>query len=127
MFDRYFPELGISIGYLCPFRSLRNTEISENDLELSRSIFEDFVKLDQPKAIVCYDIAVGDHLEQLGYAKDMLSIEVSNGDRSIVASKGIFSLADLSVPIYLIPSPLLKISGELKENCWAEIFDIDPL
>ena len=126
MFDRYFPELGISIGYFCPFRSLRNTEISENDLELSRSIFEDFVKLNQPKAIVCYDIAVGDHLEQLGYAIDMASIEVSNGDRSIVASKGIFSLADLSVPIYLIPSPLLKISGELKENCWAEIFDIDP-
>lgn len=117
-FKTYFPFEKISEGYLSPFRSLDDKQLSTKDIELSLPTFEEFIKLLKPKKVVSFSVPMIETLQKHKYLSDLEEEEVTDQDRTVITSRAMLNVGDLKIPIYFVPRPSSRLLKELKTLAW---------
>lgn len=117
-FKTYFPYEKISEGYLSPFRSLDDKQLSKKDIELSLPFFEAFIQLLKPKKIVSFSVPMVETLQKNNYLTDLEEEEVTDQAKTVITSKGILNVGDLKIPIYFVPRPSSRLLKDLKTLAW---------
>lgn len=128
-FQSYFPEETVSQGYLSPFRSMDEKQLSDKDIELSLSTFKAFIDLLKPKSIVSFSNHLLDILLSLKLLSELeeeeIGFEYTEEDnikakrkRTLITSKGILTINDRRIPIAFVPNPSSRIAKALKKNAW---------
>lgn len=117
-FKIYFPFEKISEGYLSPFRSLDDKQLSKKDIELSLPIFEAFIKVLQPKKVVSFSVPMIEMLQKHEYLTNIEEEEVTDQGRTVISSRAILNVGDLKIPIYFVPRPSSRLLKDLKTMAW---------
>lgn len=123
-FKTYFPYQKVSEGYLSPLRSLDDKQLSDHDIELSLPIFEDFIKLLNPKKVVSFSAPMIATLQKHKYLTNIEEEEVTDQNRTIISSRAILNVGDQKIPIYFVPRPSSRLLKELKTLAWDWAFGI---
>jgi ribonuclease R len=126
-FKTYFPSQKVSEGYLSPLRSLDDKQLTEQDIELSLPIFEDFIKLLKPKKIVSFSAPMIATLQKYKYLTKLEEEEVTDQDRTVISSRAMLNVGDLKIPIYFVPRPSSRLLKELKTLAWDWAFGIKKI
>ncbi|WP_052592557.1 ribonuclease R [Aureispira sp. CCB-QB1] len=117
-FKTYFPQERLSEGYLSPFRSLDDKQLSKKDIELSLPIFEAFIQLLKPKKIVSFSVPMVETLQKNNYLSNLEEEEVTDQGRTVITSRGILNVGELKIPIYFVPRPSSRLLKGLKTLAW---------
>lgn len=117
-FKTYFPEQKVAQGYLSPFRSMDNKQLSDKDLALSLPIFTTFIHLLQPQKIVSFSLPLFNALQQQGLLSEVEAEEMIEKKRQITVFKAMLALGDAHIPIYFVPSPSSRLLKVLKTRAW---------
>ncbi|MDZ4698264.1 MAG: hypothetical protein SH809_01050 [Rhodothermales bacterium] len=108
----------------CFFRSSKEHEISERDLQLCIPPFMQLLEYTKPRLIMCFsarlrdfllastDTPISDRMEEVS------SQSPQRSTRSIRAIKGVLSIANRQTPIVFLPHPNARVSGESRKNAW---------
>ncbi|CAA6828773.1 MAG: 3'-to-5' exoribonuclease RNase R [uncultured Aureispira sp.] len=123
-FKTYFPYEKVSEGYLSPLRSLDDKQLSAHDIELGLPIFEDFIKLLNPKQVVSFSAPMIATLQKYKYLTDIEEEEVTDKGRTIISSRAILTIGELKIPIFFVPRPSSRLLKELKSLAWDWAFGI---
>jgi len=117
-FDIYLPGQELTKGYVSPFRSLDEKQLSDKDLELSLPTFKAFMDLAKPQQIVTFSKIMLEKLSSYDMLSDLEEEEMTFEGRTIIVSKAVLNVDGQKTPIVFLPSPSERITGELKEMAW---------
>ena len=109
----------------CFFRSKRDGEIIESDLELCRPLFEKFLDIAQPSLILSVSSRLRNYLlggnRVRNRAWQSMTTEHAT-NRRYAACKGLLEMNDVKVPIYFLPHPNARISRVFRNEGWSFAF-----
>lgn len=122
-FRNYFPDQAMSEGYLSPFRSMDELQLTTKDIELSLPIFKAFLELQQPSLIVSFSVHLQETLMEFDYLIDLEEEDMTLENRSLAVAKATLALDEKRIPIYFVPNPSARISKTLKNMTWDWAFN----
>jgi ribonuclease R len=117
-FDDYLPGQQLTKGYVSPFRSIDEKQLSDNDIELSIPIFKAFMSLLKPNQIVTFSKIMLENLSSYDMLTDLVEEEVTFEERTIIVSRAILNVDGQKTPIVFLPQPSERIARELKVLAW---------
>lgn len=128
MLERHCPDDLEEVGQtnFCFFRSANESQITQRDLELSTPLFERFLSIAQPKAILGFSSQLRDHLIASDWLeeKEEKSIEYKSGEKNATCYvvKGTCTIDGRTIPIALLPHPNSPLRKEVREEAWRFCF-----
>ena len=102
----------------CFFRSRKEDQISHSDLQLSTPLFETFLKIADPQKIIGFSSKLRDYFLENKLA-ELKFQEIKSNKRTIVVAKGTYK----NKPIYFLPHPNAKITGNARKEAWGFCFE----
>jgi hypothetical protein len=125
-FHEHYPQAlsGMQTNF-CFFRSEREDQVSEKDLELSRPLFEEYLKFSDPSVIISFSSKLRNHLVSKGRIEEVDSLYVRYMKGRLQIIKG-FYLTDTEskIPFVYLPHPNSRVSGTERKNAWNFCFPI---
>lgn len=121
-FKTYFPNQKISEGYLSPFRCMDDKQLSKKDIALSVPIFEAYVGILNPQKIVSFSISLLEVLQEYKFLSSLEEEEVTDQNRTIIASRGMLTIEENQIPIYFVPRPSSRLLKKIKTMAWDWAF-----
>lgn len=120
LFHQYFPSAlsGTQMNY-CFFRSERENQITQRDLELCKPIFEKIVNYLNPSCIISFTMKT--HFLTSKDSK-IKTIEISNGKSTLFVSKGKVMINKRLIDFYNLPHPNYPVNSEARTKAWEECF-----
>ena len=105
----------------CFFRSYSDKEVTSNDLELNKPIFNNLLKALEPQSVICVSKILYDYLE----TKNLLEDEQKK-DVIINSKKGKYTVVKAKLfdrNFYCLPHPNYPIISEARKECWDFCFN----
>lgn len=102
----------------CFFRSKTEGQISNEDLALSKPLFNRLMEMLRPERIIGFSSQLRDHfLYQVPEASlDMK--EFASNTRTIYVAKGAYHAGDRKIPVCFLPHPNAKFTSEARWKAW---------
>jgi hypothetical protein len=105
------------------FRSENESQISQKDLNISSELFSEFLKIVEPSTIIGFSSKLRDYFLT---NKDIFDLEHTV---PITTNKGVYNVyigryiaGGVNVPVFLLPHPNYRISGEARHQAWKSCF-----
>jgi uracil-DNA glycosylase len=119
MCEKHFPEIHFEKGShsnFCYFRSEKENQITQTDIELCKPIFGEMINIVKPSVIFCFSDKARKHLKDSGiitkYEEERFKLE---GYRSCLSAKA--EIND-GIKIYFLPHPNRPIKKEIRDKTW---------
>lgn len=122
---RYLPDDNIDHCVqtnFCFFRSKSEAQIKLVDLKLSTPLFTQLLELIEPKRIIGFSSKLRNHFISHELLTNIQEKRIPSNTRSIHVVKGTFKAATGFIPVYFLPHPNAKFTGEAREEAWAFCF-----
>jgi len=126
-FHDHFPRAaqGMQTNY-CFFRSEREDQVSGKDLELSRPLFEEYLKFSEPSTIITFSSKLRDYLISTERVKDEDSLYVKYLRGSLQIVKGSYLFDETKrIPFVYLPHPNSRVSSVDRKRAWQFCLPID--
>jgi len=117
-------------GNYCFFRSESEADISDEDLLLCRPLFVQFMKLLQPRSVLCFSARAWAHM--LRPLPEPLVVNVHEYEPVIfiketrrveyVPARGSLTIHGSNISVFRLPHPNYKIPGSARHQIWHRIF-----
>ena len=123
------PELeSIGQGNYCFFRSQRDNQISEKDLDLCSPIFDRFLEIALPSKVLSFSGRLWKYLLASGRVKHVTngpSMMFSRGKRefSYSAAKATLTVGAEDISVYKLPHPNYPMQSQYRTRAWEFCFD----
>ncbi len=119
---RYFGEdflSKITQSNYCFFRSQKESQITQRDIELCEPIFEQLVGILNPSSILCFSSKLRDSLLKNGRIKstEMFDIKYDRGSLKVTYT-AIKATLNSGVEISFLPHPNYPMKGEARQEAW---------
>ncbi len=126
---KYLPKIRIedyNQSNYCMFRSYRESEISNKDIDLSEPIFVKFVNLIHPPFLIAFSSILRIKLEKKGRLYDKresIPIIINSKGFTYKPLKARLKIGNIDLPIYFLPHPMARFSSNARNECWEFCFD----
>ncbi len=123
-FEKYYPDAlsGMQTNF-CFFRSEKEDQVSEGDLELSSKLFDKYLDYSAPSIIISFSKKLGDYLEKKGKLKHVQKEDIKSGKKIIQPIRAKFQDSNNNVIAFVsLPHPNYPISGEARDKAWEFCF-----
>lgn len=123
-FHEYFSEAltGMQTNF-CFFRSEKESQISERDLELSTELFYEYLNYTQPSCVISFSNSVKDYLIKIGELEDIKPKEITSNNKIIRPIRAKLKLNDKKIDFIYLPHPNSPISSKAREAAWKYCFE----
>lgn len=121
MFKEYLAEYPIASvveSYFCPFRTIEDGQISKTDLEACLPLFQEWMKILQPKQILSFSARLRDFFLLQDLLTAVQDIQIVSGKRTIRVVTGLLKVGRKKVPVAFLPSINTSMSKEAKAEMW---------
>lgn len=122
--NHYCPEYNldqiVQTNY-CFFRSKKEEDISQHDIELCEPIFQKLLELLQPQFILCLSSKLSTFLRNK-YPSTFETKEIRSSKRSVSVFKGLVNINNKQVGIGYIPHPNYSMSKASRIEAWDFVF-----
>lgn len=104
----------------CFFRSEREDQITQKDINLCIPIFEKLIKIVNPSIVFCFSSKARDYLSESGliHEKKEKSISLKTNGRRKNTFKAVKGIINEDTLIYCLPHPNSKIKKEVRQMAW---------
>ena len=107
----------------CFFRSKEENQISDKDLELSTPLFETLISLIEPKRIISFSSKLRDYfLKDEKLYRPNGELNITSNKKTLYVAKGFYLLKGNEIPVYFLPHPNSKFTGEARKKAWEFCF-----
>lgn len=106
----------------CFFRSPKERDISQHDINLSVPLFEEFLQYVQPLRVISFSSKLKEYFANNNRIIKTDSPLIESGRNKFVASKGMLYVQDKSIPIFFLPHPNYPITRLAREMAWDYCF-----
>ena len=122
-FKNYYPNalLGMQTNF-CFFRSEKEDQISESDLELSSELFDKYLDYSSPSIIISFSKKLSEYLEKKGKLKDIRKGEIKSGKKIIQPINAKLQHSNNLIDFISLPHPNSKILGMARDEAWEFCF-----
>ena len=124
-FEKHIPDCDpatIVQSNFCFFRSPKESDISQGDIDLSAPLFESFLQYVCPQRVISFSSRLKEYLYTNNRITKTDSPLIESGRNKFVASKGSLSVNDGSIPIFFLPHPNYPITSVAREMAWEYCF-----
>ncbi len=123
-FEEYYPDAlhGMQTNY-CFFRTEKESQISQADLDSCRDLFFRLVEYAEPSSIISFSSKLRDYLLGNKLIDDARSKEVDSKGKKFSAIKGRMRMGTKKdIPFFYLPHPMAKVSGDARKRLWEFCF-----
>ncbi|MBK6446482.1 MAG: hypothetical protein IPF81_14645 [Bacteroidetes bacterium] len=123
-FEEYYPDAlhGMQTNY-CFFRTEKESQISQADLDSCRDLFFRLVEYAEPSSIISFSSKLRDHLLGNKLIDNDRSKEVDSKGKKFSAIKGRMRMGTKKdIPFFYLPHPMAKVSGDARKRLWEFCF-----
>ena len=120
LFHQYFTSAlyGTQLNY-CFFRSENEKQITKEDLELCKPIFEKIVNYLEPRCIISFTRKT--HF-LTSIDSQITTQEIPNGKSTLFVSKGKVLINEKLIDFYNLPHPNHQVNSEARSKAWEKCF-----
>jgi hypothetical protein len=122
-FEKYYPDAlsGMQTNF-CFFRSQKENQISENDLDLSSGLFDQYLDYSTPSIIISFSKRLTKYLEKKGKLNSIEKKDIESGKKIIQAVTAEFQQSNNSIDFVNLPHPNYPITSEARNKAWEFCF-----
>jgi hypothetical protein len=106
----------------CFFRSKSEGLISYHDIELCKPLFEELIEIIKPKRIIGFSKKLSDYLIPKIPGDYLESINIPSNKKTLHVIKGKINIAGSLIPIFFLPHPNAKFTGDSLVKAWDFCF-----
>ena len=123
-FYKYFDTLPKVQTNYCFFRSEKESQVSETDLELCSDLFNELIEYLEPSMLISFSKSLNNYLERTGklIANKKDTLEINSGNRTFSVTKGIVKISNQEIAYVNLPHPNYPILGESRAKAWEFCF-----
>ena len=123
-FYEYFNEaLGGMHTNFCFFRSEKENQISDKDLELSSELFYEYLNYTQPSCVISFSNSLKNYFINTGKLEDLKPKEIRSNNKTIRPLRAKLKLNDEKIDFIYLPHPNSIITSEAREAAWKYCFE----
>lgn len=123
-FENYFPKAltGMQSNF-CFFRSKKEEDISDKDLNLGKNLFEELLEFSNPSILISFSSKLRDHLLQKQYLYNISKTEISFNKGTLSIIKAHYKLkSGIEIPFVYLPHPNSPIKKIERKKAWDFCF-----
>lgn len=116
--SRFFPNLNLdklSQTNYCFFRSKAEADISSEDLELCRPIFDDLLRVMRPTLVLSFSARLRDHVRKTDQVTCFRNQRIKNLNMTYAVATGKLWGG---IPVSFLPHPNYPMEGDAREKAW---------
>lgn len=124
-FEEHFPNAlsGMQTNF-CFFRSEKEDQISPDDLERSRPLFEEYLHFSKPSVVLSFSSTLRDYLIHSGQLADVKTLFVNGTRGKLQIVKGFYlTQTGGRTPFVYLPHPNARLASVERNRAWQFCFD----
>lgn len=121
----YFPNEDIDNCVqtnFCFFRSKKQNQIKQADLELSTPLFIKLIDIIKPKRIIGFSSKFREYCVNESICKNIRQTQFKSNRKKVYVAKGIFKANKNEFPVYFLPHPNARITTLARDYAWNYCF-----
>lgn len=121
-FNKYFDQIPeVQINY-CFFRSEKEEQISEKDLELSGKLFDELIEYLMPSMIISFSQSLCMYLKNTNKLLVYETKPISSNKKIFEVTRGKVIIAKNEIEYFNLPHPNFPITGDARKEAWDFCF-----
>lgn len=122
LFHNYFETIPEIQTNYCFFRSENESQITNNDLELSNDLFDELIEYLNPSMLISFSKSLNCYFESTGRLVHRDLLEIKSGNRIFQAVKGNVNISNRVIKYFNLPHPNYPITKKARTEAWEYCF-----
>ena len=106
----------------CFFRSKKESQITETDLQLTTPLFQKLLDTIKPKQIFGFSNKVRDYCLNNNLCNPVEKENINSNRKTLFVAKGIYHVDGKNIPIFLLPHPTSHFTSQARQAAWEFCF-----
>lgn len=118
---QYFPYEDIANCVqtnFCFFRSKKENQITEADIQLSKPLFQKLIEIIKPKRIIGFSSKFRDYFLSNNLCSSIETLIIPSNRKRLFVAKGTYNVNGKSIPIFFLPHPNSKFTTAARQAAW---------
>jgi hypothetical protein len=121
-FERYLNQIPeVQINY-CFFRSEKENQVTDRDLNLNKELFDSLIEYLEPNMLISFSKTLNDYFVKSGKLVTKNTLEIASGGKHYETTKGKVKINDILIDYFCLPHPNCPIKNEIRDRAWSYCF-----